>query len=300
MAGWLALGGRSGADREQMNGYELWVVQCGQVPKFPRGAIHAMAPDSGSVTLPYAYVLARGEGHVIAIDTGFDGNGSGAAFAAARGVVGWQPPDRLLREIGLRPTDVDLVILTHAHWDHAGGAGFFPSASLVMQRREMSEWLRLVDGPPRHRLLREAVDPEDLARLRVAAAAGRLHLVDGAVSDLVPGISLIPAHDTHTPGSQCVAVTARDGSTWVAAGDCVMSYANIDGSLDGAYSPIGAVHGSRERLFDLYDRILCATGSADRVIPVHDADVVTRFGSVVGDGGAVISSLTGGMLAPNA
>src|SRR5438552_11545691 len=41
-----------------------------------------------------------------------------------------------LRSIGLEPGDVDLVVLSHLHFDHAGGAALFPRSELVVQKDE--------------------------------------------------------------------------------------------------------------------------------------------------------------------
>lgn len=58
-----------------------------------------------------------------------------------------------LERIGLQPRDVDYVILTHIHLDHAGGAGSmmraFPNAKLVVHprgARHMAEPSKLVAG----------------------------------------------------------------------------------------------------------------------------------------------------------
>lgn len=41
-----------------------------------------------------------------------------------------------LEALGLSPSDIDIVALSHAHFDHAGQTGDFPEATLVLQRSE--------------------------------------------------------------------------------------------------------------------------------------------------------------------
>lgn len=41
-----------------------------------------------------------------------------------------------LRGLGFSPDDVDLVVMTHLHTDHAGGLSHFPNAKIVVARRE--------------------------------------------------------------------------------------------------------------------------------------------------------------------
>src|SRR5438094_502831 len=43
-----------------------------------------------------------------------------------------------LDTLGLQAADVDLVVISHLHYDHAGGAGFFVKSELVVQQDEYS------------------------------------------------------------------------------------------------------------------------------------------------------------------
>src|SRR6059036_3781165 len=41
-----------------------------------------------------------------------------------------------LDSLGLEPKDVDMVVLSHLHFDHAGGAALFKASELVVQQDE--------------------------------------------------------------------------------------------------------------------------------------------------------------------
>src|SRR5262250_3848870 len=43
-----------------------------------------------------------------------------------------------LDALDLQPNNVDLVVISHLHYDHAGGAALFPSSELVVQKDEYS------------------------------------------------------------------------------------------------------------------------------------------------------------------
>lgn len=45
--------------------------------------------------------------------------------------------DVLLAAAGVKPEDVDQVVMSHLHWDHAGGLSFFPHADVYVNRREL-------------------------------------------------------------------------------------------------------------------------------------------------------------------
>lgn len=47
-----------------------------------------------------------------------------------------------LREVNLVPEDIDVVILTHNHWDHTGGITLFLSSEFYASRRDFGENLK--------------------------------------------------------------------------------------------------------------------------------------------------------------
>ena len=56
-----------------------------------------------------------------------------------------------LSEIGITPDQIDLVIYTHFHWDHAGNCHLFPQATHLFQD---AEWKELLDPLPSMQFLR--------------------------------------------------------------------------------------------------------------------------------------------------
>ena len=64
----------------------------------------------------YIWVLRRGD-EVLLVDTGYDD-----AEAQARGRPIELDPRAALKPLGLAPEAVSQVIVTHLHYDHAGGA----------------------------------------------------------------------------------------------------------------------------------------------------------------------------------
>ncbi|HKQ62427.1 MAG TPA: MBL fold metallo-hydrolase [Candidatus Polarisedimenticolaceae bacterium] len=117
----------------------------------------------------------------------------------------------ILAPAGLRPEQIDRVINTHLHFDHAGGntvrredgtlAAAFPNASYVVQQAELdtAAW--------DHERIRASYFPDNYAPLQ---RDGRLFPVVGDAA-LGPRIRLRHAPG-HTPGMQLVLVETAEGT----------------------------------------------------------------------------------------
>lgn len=125
-------------------------------------------------------------------------------------------PDALTG-VGLSPADVDLVILSHLHFDHVGAlvcpgrdgelTPLFPRARHVVQARELEAWRH---PDPRSK---PSYKTENLALLE---QQGRLQVVDGD-QEVAPGIQ-VRVTGGHTAGHQAVYVRDQD-QTVVFTGD---------------------------------------------------------------------------------
>jgi glyoxylase-like metal-dependent hydrolase (beta-lactamase superfamily II) len=122
-----------------------------------------------------------------------------------------------LEQAGFDPASVDVVAMSHLHFDHAGGllnaAGerAFPKARIVAQR---AEWkIALGDNP---RLVASYVQPE-LELVREWGAEG---WVEGE-RELIPGVSVIPTGG-HSAGHQAIIVRAPGAAPLAFLGDLAM------------------------------------------------------------------------------
>lgn len=125
---------------------------------------------------------------------------------AMRGVEGATVLEAM-SEARFDPASVDVVALSHLHFDHAGGlldrAGSraFANARVVAQR---SEWRIAFDANPR------IVAGYDRAELELAYRFAADHAVDGEV-EVLPGVSVLEAGG-HTAGSQAIVVRGPRGT----------------------------------------------------------------------------------------
>src|SRR6266403_2864799 len=182
-------------------------------------------PNQGYVKLPYCYVLIKGNGHTVMVDVGYNHKDYGGVLGDRFGVENWHSPREVLAECGVKLEEVDTVFITHAHFDHLGNTDDFPNATFYIQERELSKWVWAMSLPGRMRWMMGAVDTSDILRAVDLARQGRFVVVEGDREDVLPGIDLRVALDSHTYGSQWVHVR-NDGmspsrDSWVLAGDLV-------------------------------------------------------------------------------
>lgn len=127
-----------------------------------------------------------------------------------------------LRALGLGPSDVDVVVLSHLHFDHAGGlltafrAG--EPAALVFDRARFvvgrGAWER---AKRPHARDRASFIPELVALLE---GCGRLEIVDGERSEVLGPDYRFHLSEGHTPGLALLEVPSDEGPI-VFAGDLI-------------------------------------------------------------------------------
>jgi glyoxylase-like metal-dependent hydrolase (beta-lactamase superfamily II) len=124
-----------------------------------------------------------------------------------------------LENVGFLPESVNVVAMSHLHFDHAGGLlrangeKAFPHATIVAQK---AEWeVALGENP---RLIASYVQPE----LRLVEAWGKQGWTDGE-KEVLPGVSVVPTGG-HSTGHQAVIVRGTgDGARTLAFfGDLLM------------------------------------------------------------------------------
>ena len=215
--------------------------------------------ESGS-DLHYFVWLARRDREVFVIDTGF-----AAPAATARGRTLLRQPAEALRLLGVDAAEVEQVIVTHLHYDHAGTLTDFPRAQFHLQVVEAA----YATGPcmcdPK---TRATFDVEDIVEYVRVLFAGRVTFHDGDVQ-LAPGLWLhkIPGH---TAGLQSVRVFTKRG--WVViASDATHLYANL-----ARRNPFPIFHDEKALLAG-FERLSELAPSLDHIVPGHDPAVMRAY-----------------------
>lgn len=207
----------------------------------------------------FLWVLRRGS-ELILVDSGYDHE-----EGERRGRPVQMNPGEALAPLGLSPDNVDTIIVTHLHYDHAGGLKYFPNATIHMQAAEMA----YATGPCMcHPTLKAPFTGDHVCEAVQRLYSGRLifHDGDGEVAEGVT-VHRIGGHST---GLQAVRVLTSAG--WMClASDAAHYYENF---LDEKPFPI--VVNVQEMLHG-FRRIRTLASSDDLVVPGHDPLVRQRF-----------------------
>jgi len=281
-----------------MSDYSIWVLEYAYVTNYHLSGIIYAAHNEGFRKLPYAYVLIKGNGITAMVDVGYNAQEYGKTMADAFGVENWHDPRTVLAECGVTPEEIGHIFITHAHFDHMGNTDAFPNARFYIQERELSKWVWAMALDQKFRWLMVATDPGDVLRAVDLARQKRLVCIDGDREDVLPGIDVRAAFDTHTWGSMYVTVRnggkRADDNGWVLAGDLVYSFENLRGRdpSNPQYLPVGLAACSQVNLMMATDRMVQEVGGdAARVIPVHEERLRDSFPSRITANGLRITEI---------
>lgn len=247
--------------------YQIYAIKYAAMPRVRRDNFVPADPhDDASMPMDYYVWLLRSAQRVILIDTGF-----GQEMADRRDRVLLRCPIEALAAVGVQPGDVQDVVITHLHYDHAGNLGKLPNARFHIQDGEVDY---ATGRCMCHKTMRHAYAVEDVVQLVQHVYADRVVFHQGD-SQLAPGVELMLIGG-HTKGLQSVRVQTQRG--WVVlASDASHYYENMMGgrAFPIVYSMADMLEGHR--------RLLAAAESPDHVVPGHDPQVLQRYPALDGD-----------------
>ena len=163
-----------------------------------------------------------------------------------------------------------------------------------IQEEEFSKWLWTLTLPKQFARIKSALNPDDIVRAARLAQEGRLKLLNGDQEDLLPGIDVWTAFDSHTFGSQFVTVRNQSGPpTWVLAGDLRYVFENITGiDDDGCYVPVGLASGSQMNLLNATDHMMeLVEHDHTKIIPVHEDRLSTLYPTRISKEGLAVTEV---------
>jgi glyoxylase-like metal-dependent hydrolase (beta-lactamase superfamily II) len=234
--------------------------------------------EGGTIEAPLlAYVVRHPQAGTLLIDTGLHPDAATSVsrdYGRALGGTlfrGLRPSAasfaEQLRERGVEPGDVRLVVMTHLHVDHTSGMRELPAAEFLCERREWDA----ATGP---RAVLGGYAPHHLpdrsrARLLDVAGTGEPHGPFARTHDLLgDGSVRLVATAGHTAGHLSVLLRREAGGPLLVVGDAAYTRRSIDEQL----SPAFTVDESRYRS-SLAELGEFARGEpAATLVPTHDPD----------------------------
>jgi glyoxylase-like metal-dependent hydrolase (beta-lactamase superfamily II) len=208
---------------------------------------------TAQIMTPYSCLFINTGEHRVMVDTGAGDLGAHAAdvfpgLDHSTSVTGLLPEN--LRAAGIDPSEIDTVIITHAHPDHVGGTLnetgelVFSNAHYFISEREWDFWIS--DAAPTE----APAVMVDTARRNLDPLNERLILIEDS-SEAVPGVRAIATFG-HTPGHIALSV-ASEGERLLHVSDAVLYPLHLE---HPEWTPIfdmlpEQASASKHRIFDL-------------------------------------------------
>ena len=220
---------------------------------------------------PHFIWLAQGGGRTVLINTGLpqDPEDLEILNAACRtthpqnffapGHI-W-PPQQVLAKAGIKPEDVDVILINSMGAYSTGNIELFTNADVHMSR---TGWIDFM-APKRPALFnREVIFTDATLVYLLTKAWSHVHLV-GNEEEILPGIKMFWVGGHHR-GSMAVSVQTAKGK--IVISDTIFIYENFDPGIS-----IGVL----ENIFECQDALEYIRKEADVVIPMHDNEVMVRY-----------------------
>lgn len=232
---------------------------------------HHPADERNRIQLELGVLLIKAHGFNILVDTGL-GNKSDAKFNDIYGVRRSPSIEESLAKVNLALSDIDLVVNTHFHFDHAGGNTrrddrghihpTFSKATYFIQKGEW-EFANSLNERTRGSYL--------LENYEVLPRQSRLTLLEGD-SEVLKGISVLrtPGHTEH---HQSIFIES-DGQKALFIGDLIPTAAHLPLPYIMGYDlfPLTTLETKRKLLERAYD---------ERWLLIFQHDPKTRMGYLV-------------------
>ena len=207
----------------------------------------------------FVWVLDNGHRKIV-VDTGYD-----QAEAERRGRPILRDPASALSAVDLNAEDVDTVIITHLHYDHAGGLDRYPNATFHLQAAEIANATGPCMCDP---TTRAPFTADHVCAMVKHVYSGRVIFHDGN-AEVAPGIR-VHCIGGHSTGLQVVVVDTHHGPLCLAS-DAAHYFENA--ILEKPFPIVQNIHAMTEG----FKKIKTLVPSIDRLIPGHDPLVQSHY-----------------------
>jgi glyoxylase-like metal-dependent hydrolase (beta-lactamase superfamily II) len=253
--------------------YEIQVLKMGQC-EVPGPEVYWMSAWDTWETLYFWMVVIRGGGKTILVNTGPPEdltalNEAWKRAIDARSQMVRQESERpicALAQLGIRPSEVDYVLITPLQAYATANIPLFPNATICISRRG---WIEDFHAPKYEmHIPRKLRIPDHVIQYLEIEAPEKVRLV-GDEEEILPGIR---AFWTGCHHRSSMAYAIRTDAGVVIASDCFFKYRNIEDRI-----PLGIME-SLEECMRSHARI---RAEADFLLPLYDPLVPERLRGVL-------------------
>jgi len=189
-----------------MKYWEIKILYYGKI-SVPKGAMTPGLDPDLIMNNPYLGFLLQNGKRDILVDSGISDKFivDGKAWGGYSAEGGRAYVERALAKAGVDAADIEAVLYTHLHNDHAANATLFKNARLVFQK---DEWITLLDPLPVMRIRRD-YDPDlinELKKMDCVKIQGDMEWTQGIRIYKTPG---------HSPGSMSIGVDTERGTKFI-------------------------------------------------------------------------------------
>ena len=249
--------------RADVDRYEVYAVRFATLAGFPVSSLVAGADRSRRMDIAMMIWVLKGvDGRIAIVDSGFHRDRYFTQFT----VKDYLKPSEALAPLGIKPEDVTDLLLTHMHWDHAGGIDLFPKARVWVQKEEYDYYTGEAWQSARSH---GGIDADDVLEIVKRNTDGRVSFVRGDDDTSLSGITF-GVGGKHTFASQFVVVATRPHAV-VIASDNMYLYENLD-----SHTPIAQTLDAASNL-RTQDRMKSLASEPRLLVPGHDPAVFARF-----------------------
>lgn len=165
-----------------------------------------------------------------------------------------------LMKLGLKPEDIEIIIVTHLHFDHIALGYLYKKAKFIVQKREL-DYAR---NP--HPLDAAIYDRSHYEGLNLEVIDGQREIIPGVSVFLTPG---------HSPGGQSVEVNTTAGKAVITGFCCTLDTFVQTEAMKRKGWEVAAplIH---QDVREAYDSVLEVKHRADSIIALHDPSFIGK------------------------
>lgn len=165
-----------------------------------------------------------------------------------------------LERVGVRTEDIDIVILTHLHFDHIALAHKFNRGKFIIQRKELD----FARNP--HPMVASGYSQMAFKDLNFEVVDGDTEIIDRVGVLLTPG---------HTPGTQSIWVETPKGLAIITGFCCTRDNFNVTSEAKAKGLEVIAP-GIHVDALQAYDSALKVKRAAEIILPIHDIEFMDK------------------------